>query len=367
LSVVADSAGAAAKNAQTTADQAQSTADVANQRINALDDYDVLKTFTVHFKSGSAVLSAAAKTQLDEAVSDINENLKGWLVVVEGYADSRGNTANNRSLSERRANAVINYLVTKHDLPIRRVVQPFGYGSLDPIATNTSRSGRSLNRRAEITVLVNQGISSQSGSQQTLQRTHYLAGLRNDERRLWQGTESKRSELRMACKNNVQLASRLCPCTAQRWVVRLVLVITLFVTAAAINSASAQTSVLQGTVSVTSSNGPGDRLPGASLTLAPADQGKTTQSTVTNDQGEYKFTNLTTGLYTLQVDLNGFKQYRQGVTIRPGITTLENIALELEGLSGSVTVVADGDELNTTEPTQSLPHSNRKHFKPCLL
>jgi Outer membrane protein and related peptidoglycan-associated (lipo)proteins len=167
LSVVADSAGAAAKNAQTTADQAQSTADVANQRINALDDYDVLKTFTVHFKSGSAVLSAAAKTQLDEAVSDINENLKGWLVVVEGYADSRGNTANNRSLSERRANAVINYLVTKHDLPIRRVVQPFGYGSLDPIATNTSRSGRSLNRRAEITVLVNQGISSQSGSQRT--------------------------------------------------------------------------------------------------------------------------------------------------------------------------------------------------------
>ena len=157
----------------------------------------------------------------------------------------------------------------------------------------------------------------------------------------------------MACKNNMQLDSRLCPCTAQRWAVRLVLLITLFVTAAAINSASAQTSVLQGTVSVTSSNGPGDRLPGASLTLAPENQGKTTQSTVTNDQGEYKFTNLTTGLYTLQVDLNGFKQYRQGVTIRPGITTLENIALELEGLSGSVTVVADGDELNTTDSTEA--------------
>jgi hypothetical protein len=60
----------------------------------------------------------------------------------------------------------------------------------------------------------------------------------------------------MACKSNVQLASRLCPYTAQRWVVRLVLLITLFVTAAAIDSASAQTSVLQGTVSVTSSNGP---------------------------------------------------------------------------------------------------------------
>ena len=44
------------------------------------------------------------------------ENLKGWVIEVVGYADSTGNTARNRSLSERRANAVINYLVITYNL-----------------------------------------------------------------------------------------------------------------------------------------------------------------------------------------------------------------------------------------------------------
>jgi outer membrane protein OmpA-like peptidoglycan-associated protein len=89
----------------------------------------------------------------------MREDLKGWIVAVEGFADSTGRTAANRSLSERRANAVIDYLVTKHGLPPRRVVQPFGYGSLNPAAANNTREGRALNRRAEITVLVSKGIS----------------------------------------------------------------------------------------------------------------------------------------------------------------------------------------------------------------
>jgi outer membrane protein OmpA-like peptidoglycan-associated protein len=162
LSSVANEGLAAAKNAQGAADQAQSTADTAIQRIDNLDDYEVLRTITVYFKPGSARLSSAAKTEIDDAASSVNENLKGWVVAVVGYADSRGKTARNRSLSERRANAVIDYLVTKHGLPMRRVVQPFGYGSLDPVAANDTRDGRALNRRAEIRVLVNKGISQAS-------------------------------------------------------------------------------------------------------------------------------------------------------------------------------------------------------------
>ena len=167
LSSVANTAVAAAKTAQSTADQAESDATTANARISKLDDYEVFATIAVHFKNGSARLSPQAKAEIDAVANTLSENLNGWIVAVKGYADSTGRTAGNRSLSERRAKAVIDYLVTKHGLPPYRVVQPFGFGSTDPVAANNTREGRALNRRAEITVLVNKGIASQTGGQQT--------------------------------------------------------------------------------------------------------------------------------------------------------------------------------------------------------
>ena len=165
LSTVANTAVAAANNAQSTADQAESDATTANARINVLDDYAVLAKIAVHFKNGSARLSTQAKVEIDAVADTVSENLNGWLVAVEGYADSTGRTARNRSLSERRAKAVTDYLVTKHGVPPYRLVQPFGFGSSDPVAVNNTREGRSLNRRAEITVLVNKGINSQGKTQ----------------------------------------------------------------------------------------------------------------------------------------------------------------------------------------------------------
>lgn len=164
LSAIAAATRDATRQAQTSADQAQADANIANQRINGLDDYDVLQTVAVHFRSGSAVLSAAAKEQIDAAAAQVqSKNLKGWLIEVVGYADSTGKATQNRSLSERRAQAVINYLVTKYNLPLRRLVQPFGYGELNPVASNETGEGRSLNRRVEIKVLVNKSISTQAG------------------------------------------------------------------------------------------------------------------------------------------------------------------------------------------------------------
>jgi OmpA-OmpF porin, OOP family len=165
LSTVANSAVAAAANAQSTADQAELDATTANARINVLDDYEALVTIAVHFRKGSARLSPQAQAEIDAVADTVSENLNGWLVAVEGYADSTGRTARNRSLSERRAKAVTDYLVTKHGLPPYRVVQPFGFGSSDPVAVNNTREGRSLNRRAEIRVLVNKGINSQGKAQ----------------------------------------------------------------------------------------------------------------------------------------------------------------------------------------------------------
>jgi hypothetical protein len=150
-------------------------------------------------------------------------------------------------------------------------------------------------------------------------------------------------------KNNPQDASGLRPRTAARLMARLLLLIALSLGAASISSAEAQSGVLEGTVSVSGPDGQTQSLPGASLKLTPATPGRTPLSTVTNELGKYRFTDLAAGLYNMQVGLTGFKQQTRSVTVRPSQTTVESIQLELAEVSGAVTVVADGEGLNTTE------------------
>jgi outer membrane protein OmpA-like peptidoglycan-associated protein len=52
------------------------------------------------------------------------------------------------------------YLAENHDIPLRRIILPFGYGEAMPIADNTSRDGRKQNRRAEVSILVSKGLTS---------------------------------------------------------------------------------------------------------------------------------------------------------------------------------------------------------------
>lgn len=140
--------------------KAQQTADYANNRINGLDDFNPIKTITVYFNTGSASLGPKAKATIDEAAAWIKtQNTKGWVMAVIGYADSTGSSQRNIDLSERRANAVIYYIVSKYKMPLNRLVQPFGYGQLEPVAGNTTKSGRSKNRRVEIRLMINKGIA----------------------------------------------------------------------------------------------------------------------------------------------------------------------------------------------------------------
>jgi OmpA-OmpF porin, OOP family len=149
-----------ANQAQARADAAMKSATLANNRINGLDDYDPVRTITVLFATGSSVLGPKGKAEIDrEAAWVKTQNTKGWVVAVVGFADTSGNTAANRTLSERRANAVIGYLVTKHNLPLQRLVQPFGYGDSKPVSDNTTTEGRAKNRRVEIRLMVNKGIA----------------------------------------------------------------------------------------------------------------------------------------------------------------------------------------------------------------
>ena len=157
LAAISNAARGGAKAAQETADAAIAGVSATNERISALDDYQVQNTTSVLFRVGSAVLSRDAKSQLDEVARQALQ-AKGYVLEVSGFASADGSAEANRRLSQRRADAVIRYLVESHNIPLRRIVTPFGFGELQPVADNTTRSGRAENRRVEVKVLVNRGI-----------------------------------------------------------------------------------------------------------------------------------------------------------------------------------------------------------------
>jgi outer membrane protein OmpA-like peptidoglycan-associated protein len=74
-----------------------------------MGDWDIRKEDNIYFKSGSAVISASDKDKLRELAGEAAGH-KGYVISVLGYADPRGNAAANEKLSNRRAQAVINYL-----------------------------------------------------------------------------------------------------------------------------------------------------------------------------------------------------------------------------------------------------------------
>ena len=138
---------------------ARGEADRAHERISSLDDYDVQESATVLFRVNSAVISTEDRHALDELARKAMAT-RGYVIEIAGYADSTGNVARNRLLSQRRADAVVQYLQENHDIPLRRMITPFGYGELRPVADNTTAQGRRQNRRVEVKVLVSRGIAS---------------------------------------------------------------------------------------------------------------------------------------------------------------------------------------------------------------
>ena len=167
---LANDARARADAAQAQADAAFKSAAMANNRINGLDDYDTIKITPVLFKLNSAVIDPTAKATIDEVAKWAVEQRKagngnGWMYQVVGFADTSGKTAKNRALSEKRAQAVIRYLVTTYQMDLRRLIQPFGFGEEGrQAADNKTAEGRAKNRRVEIIILQNKGIANTVGT-----------------------------------------------------------------------------------------------------------------------------------------------------------------------------------------------------------
>jgi outer membrane protein OmpA-like peptidoglycan-associated protein len=158
LMAISNAARGGAKAAQETADAAIAGVNATNQRISSLDDYVVQSATTVNFKLNSAVLQPEAKTQLDQ-VAQAALQLKGYTIEITGFASADGSTQKNKVLSQKRAQAVIDYLVDTYDIPLRRIGTSYGYGELKSVADNTTKEGREQNRRVEIKLLVSRGIN----------------------------------------------------------------------------------------------------------------------------------------------------------------------------------------------------------------
>jgi len=103
----------------------------------------------VTFESGSGDLSADFYPVLNSVGLVLNEYEKTYVDVI-GHTDSTGSLELNQKLSERRAESVARYLESRDVLPARIVTR--GMGPSQPVASNDTSEGRSLNRRVEITL-----------------------------------------------------------------------------------------------------------------------------------------------------------------------------------------------------------------------
>lgn len=127
-------------------------------RFTALADYDVKSQATVKFGVGSTKVSAEDQEELKN-LAQTAKGLTGYIVEVTGFADSTGNAAMNTRLSERRAKAVITFLMQQGGVPVRHIVAPGAMGEYGAAAPNETKAGRAENRRVEVKVLVNKGIA----------------------------------------------------------------------------------------------------------------------------------------------------------------------------------------------------------------
>ncbi len=100
----------------------------------------------VYFDTDSAELTTAARATLDDVAAEL-QRAPAARVEVQGNTDSRGSDAYNLALSERRAQAVVDYLLGKGISPDRLEIRAFGENN--PVERNNTAEGRRLNRRVE--------------------------------------------------------------------------------------------------------------------------------------------------------------------------------------------------------------------------
>jgi OmpA-OmpF porin, OOP family len=159
LSGKLDETAEEAKKANESADAAHQRLNSVNDRITGLDDFVVQDTVAVYFPVNKFTLAPDDKKSLDGLAAKAQAS-KGYVIEVAGFADSTGDPDKNLELSQRRADAVVQYLAISHNIPPRRIVTPIGYGDTKSGADTTSETRR-LDRRVEAKLMVSRGQQTQ--------------------------------------------------------------------------------------------------------------------------------------------------------------------------------------------------------------
>ncbi len=152
------------------ADKAQLSANSATQRVDALtntvvnlDNYRPVVETAIHFGFNRDNLTKDAKEAIDQLAASV-ANTKGYIITVEGATDSVGSADYNYELSQRRANAVIQYLAAEKSVPAYKIYL-IGLGKDKPVDTNKTRDGRAKNRRVDIRLMTNTGAGTTTPAQ----------------------------------------------------------------------------------------------------------------------------------------------------------------------------------------------------------
>src|SRR5450755_3168503 len=151
-------AGSEADKAQQSANNATQRVDTLTNAVINLDNYHPVVETAVHFGFNRDNLTKEAKEAIDELAASV-AGTKGYIITVEGATDSVGSSDYNYDLSQRRANAVIQYLAAEKSVPAYKIYL-IGLGKDKPVESNKTRDGRAKNRRVDVRLMTNTGTGS---------------------------------------------------------------------------------------------------------------------------------------------------------------------------------------------------------------
>ncbi len=171
----ADAANQSAQNAQKAAGDATAQANQTVHRADSLagvvkdlDNYKQVADVTVTFGFDKSVLTQDDRAQLDAFAAQLAQ-AKSYILAVTGGTDTTGPAGYNYALSQRRADAVVQYLASKYSVPAYRIYL-IGIGKDQQVAPDNTRAGREKNRRVEVQLLtsVGQAAAAANGAESKL-------------------------------------------------------------------------------------------------------------------------------------------------------------------------------------------------------
>src|SRR6202012_4058330 len=148
-------AGQSADAANKSAQEAYNRVDSLSGVVANLDNYKLLSDVSVTFGFDKYVLTADDKKQLDDFAANLT-SARGYILELTGGTDSVGDANYNYQLSQRRADAVANYLQSKYNIPPHRFYL-VAMGKDQQVATDNTAAGRAKNRRVDIKLMTNMG------------------------------------------------------------------------------------------------------------------------------------------------------------------------------------------------------------------